>query len=249
MRVHPLYDINDKVWVAENGVVAATLRELQAKLPKATIVGYEPNGYVAPFMWSAKDPSEPLRVIVQQSVGKTMFGNAKRQKIRAADVERKRREAIELRARAAEERQQKRAEEFAKLKAKWREEREVKAATAKANGEPTYRRVSHEAVMIVCAKGLTRVEAARELHCSEETIRDHINRGISASDPRAKINKKERLSKFWTSVREKSLRELAAAGKSASMISAAFNYEVTRNSVVSRCRKLGIQLKGKSIRI
>jgi hypothetical protein len=48
MKVHPLFDINEKVWVvAERGVAASSLLELQSKLPGAEIVGYYPNGYVA----------------------------------------------------------------------------------------------------------------------------------------------------------------------------------------------------------
>jgi hypothetical protein len=45
MQVHPLFDLEQQVWVAESGVVAKTLRELQQKLPGAEIIGYYPNGY------------------------------------------------------------------------------------------------------------------------------------------------------------------------------------------------------------
>lgn len=45
MEVHPEFDIESSVWFTASGVVARSLRELQQKLPKATIVGYYPQGY------------------------------------------------------------------------------------------------------------------------------------------------------------------------------------------------------------
>src|SRR5882724_39861 len=63
MRVHPLFDIDEKVWVTDCGRIAPTLRELQRLLPKAEIVGYCPNGYAASFQPLARrlDQLRPSR--------------------------------------------------------------------------------------------------------------------------------------------------------------------------------------------
>jgi hypothetical protein len=47
---------------------------------------------------------------------------------------------------------------------------------------------------------------------------------------------------YWPSGRVEDLRQLVGEGKSASQIAAILN--VTRNSVMSKCRRLGLRLRG-----
>lgn len=44
MEIHPSYDPTARVWYIEDDSEFASLRDLQAKFPKAVIVGYFPNG-------------------------------------------------------------------------------------------------------------------------------------------------------------------------------------------------------------
>ena len=63
MSVHPVYDIEEQVWVTERGVVAPTLRELQRKIPKVQIVGYYPEGFRLDR--PARKPDDPVRSLLR----------------------------------------------------------------------------------------------------------------------------------------------------------------------------------------
>lgn len=226
MKVHPLFDIQEQVWVANSGTTAPTLRELQAKLPEAEIVGYCPEGYDRTFTKlgnSLRDLRGHLRT---GYAGPTT-------------------RSIKIRAAAFETRRLKEAADRA----------EVKASEEKKREDTRLERERRtEAILVACGKRTPRAEIAEAVGCGIDvvkyTIRDARKRGDSRAlliAPHREYNLGERRRvrvqgrrKFWTPARDLELKGLVKQKLRAHEIAAVM--KTTRNSIIGRCYRKKFKL-------
>jgi len=269
MITHPLFDINEQVWVTESGIVAETLRELKQKLPNAKIVGYYPNGYTADRsgpewndgsrlrnIWFHPKPPGHALTLKKQAAASRKRGehDLGRQKTELARVE--------ARAKAEEDRK-------AAVVA-WHAERNRRIEERKAKGLPVRQRVDHNAILNLRAEGKNTTEISRELFCGRDTVLAHIQKGQREDDLRAFVRpnranaapprppkpvqqpKPKRatpqrtwpINKSWTKEQDALLADGANAGLSAGQIADNVGSGRTRNAVIGRCHRIGLQLRG-----
>lgn len=226
MQVHPLYDINNQVWVAGR-VVARTLRELQEKLPKAKIVGYYPEGYVENRSdWEGAQ--EALR-----KAWRPVYQVPTSIKVRALD-----REIAE---------KQKKEDYYAKQKAEY--ERIKRSAEYKdATGKRLYVFVDHEAILELRGKGKTPIQIQRKLGCSHATVRRHLDEAKDAGDARVSVpfkqivaNRPSLISMAWKEADDAQLRLLLTQGYKDTQIAKLMGR--TRNSIIGRRHRLKLKAK------
>lgn len=230
MQVHPLYDINDQVWVAETGVVARTLRELQQKLPKAKIVGYYPDGYVA----DRSGCSSELRKIwypVRQTP--TAILANKIDKEVAKKAAQKQRRSIQEQ------------EYYARQKAEF-ELIQQDVTTQQIRGiKQVHVRLDREAILNLRALGERTAVIARKLNYRFNSVSSCLTEAKHAGDPRAATPVKVRLPRLliswvqWTLEQDQEFRGLVAAGYKDLEIAAKLGR--TKNSIIGRRHRLGLK--------
>ena len=229
MLVHPLFDIEDKVWVYGN-TIAPSLRELQEKLPEAEIVGFYPDGFNAPFNQLGKtiDDLRPSRSTYGRSTSQA-----------ALKIDR------ELQSKQAKPKAEPRF--FSK---------QQRVELGKLNRKAVFNQ-RHEMIMVEVAKGTSRKALATYFDVHEDTIRDHVRKARQVGDVRADVKPVRGLRTMlnpaqpkshsglkystWTEEQDTTLRTLAAQGKSANYIACELGV-FTRNAVIGRARRTGIKI-------
>ena len=237
MRVHPLFDIEEKVWVYGN-TIAPTLRELKEHLPsEVEIVGYYPSGYEAPFFEVLKDPK--LR-----PVNPNNWGRSTSQKALKID-----RSLKQTKSEYQEKRYYARQKHELQVIEGMVDRQKMEAAKVE---RATTKQQRDEKILIAAGKGTQRVTIALDLKISIDTVRDVLKKARQLGDARPdvpilRVSKPRKLAgkiykSVWTPERDEFVRANAALGKSAGRIAYELGENITKNAVIGRARRIKVRL-------
>ena len=192
MKVHPEFDIESAVWFTESGIVARSLRELQQKLPKATIVGYYPQGYGI-VQHEPRKPGETSRSTLRTGYGSLNLSVASYRV-------------------------------------------PTKAKPVKEFEPAPLPKLSQE-------------DARLERHKREYEKLNNIQPKPGRAPKSVSVSDAAKRKSGWTPEMDEALRKYVALGWYADQIAVTIGLGLTKNAVIGRCHRKGLQLEHKNGRL
>lgn len=250
MELHPAYDPDEQEWFVEHedSVVAApTLAELKAQFPtEVDFIDYHPVGYKAVREGSSTETTHKPFIMPKPRV--RLYPTEPKAEIRAEPST----EAIpELKAKVSDPEPVLSVDSVGPM--------DDIPSTGRFQNPKGGRAFiyNHEKVLNLVASGLPVAKVAEQIGCSIETVAKIKKRARAKNDPRGFVRptarvmyNRERKNKFikgWTAEDDAKLRHLAEVQKlTAGQIGLKFG--VSKNSIIGRCHRKGIQLQHPSVR-
>ena len=223
MQLQPAYDPTNLEWFVElddREITAKSLRELQVLLPECNFADYYPNGHnvVRPGFLQASD---------RKPLVSDRAGRAKQHQINIALHE----ERVTLIA-AQETKEEPKKEVIERI-------RYVKAV------KPIRTKVEYEEVVELLQRGATTSRISKLLHCTIGAVQTQKLQALRRRDERLPkspfTNNPFKRGPEWTEEQDQQLMNYANQRLSSSQIAEKFGR--TRNAIIGRCHRIGVQLK------
>ena len=222
-QLQPAYDPTNLEWFVElndHEITAKSLRELQVLLPECHFADYYPNGHnvVRPGFLQASD---------RKPLVSYRAGRAKQHQINIALHE----ERVTLIA-AQETKEEPKKEVIERI-------RYTKAV------KPIRTKVEYEEIIELLQKGATTSRICKLLHCTIGAVQMQKLQALRRRDERLPkspfTNNPFKRGPEWTEEQDQQLMDYANQRLSSSQIAEKFGR--TRNAIIGRCHRIGVQLK------